>query len=68
MGNVAAAVALPALFAWWLRSQVPVDDLAPGEGPKIEMAIRAFAAAWVIFLVALNVTLALFLWLKSSDL
>jgi hypothetical protein len=61
------AVALPAFFAWWLHAQTPVEDLAPGEAAKIRAATQAFAAAWVVFLILFNVTVALFLWFRRSS-
>jgi hypothetical protein len=55
------------LFAWWLRRQVPVADLAPGEPEKIDAAVRAFAAAWIVFVLLFNVAVGVFLWLRRAS-
>jgi len=65
-GNVAAAVMVPMAFGWWLRYQERLSDVPlPGEFNPTTIAL-AVGAAWVIFLVLLNVTVGLFLWLKGG--
>lgn len=66
LGNVAAAITLPALFGWWLRSQAEPGSLMPGEAASMGLAVRAFTAAWIIFILAFNVTVAVFLWFRRS--
>jgi hypothetical protein len=66
LGNLGAAITLPALFGWWLRSQADPGSLMPGEAASMGLAIRAFAAAWIIFILAFNLTVAVFLWFRRS--
>lgn len=63
--NLAAAVLVPAGFAWWLNHQVRSSDAAMPEGFDPETVILVFTAAWAGFLLLLNVTMALFVWLKG---
>lgn len=62
--NLAAALIVPIAFAWWLERQVHSSDAALPEGFDPETVVLVFTAAWAAFLLLLNVTMALFLWLK----
>lgn len=62
--NLALAVLVPVAFAWWLNRQVALSDATFPEGFTVEKFILAFTASWAAFLLLLNVTMALFLWLK----
>lgn len=62
--NLAAAVLLPIAFAWWLQRQVRASDAALPEGFDPETVVLVFTISWAGFLLLLNVTMALFLWLK----
>jgi hypothetical protein len=62
--NLAAAILLPIVFAWWLQRQVRSSDAALPAGFKPETVVLVFTISWAGFLLLLNVTMALFLWLK----
>jgi hypothetical protein len=64
--NLAAAVIVPVGFAWWLNRQVHSSDALLPEHFDPETVVLVFTIAWASFLLLLNVTLALFLWLKRS--
>lgn len=64
VGNIAAAVALPLAFGWWLDRQVRASDAALPEDFAPSTVVVTVAVAWCLFLLLLNVTLAVFLWLK----
>jgi hypothetical protein len=66
VANVLAAAIPPIFFGWWLRAQVAPGSLMPGEAASMSLAIRAFTAAWIIFILAFNVTVVLFLWFRRS--
>jgi hypothetical protein len=63
--NLAAAVIVPVGFGWWLNRQVHASDAPLPEGFNPETVILVFTIAWATFLLLLNVTVALFLWLKK---
>jgi hypothetical protein len=62
--NLVAAVIVPVAFAWWLNRQIHSSDAALPEGFEPETVVLVFTIAWAGFLLLLNVTMALFLWLK----
>ncbi len=62
--NLAAAILLPIAFAWWLQRQVRASDAALPDGFDPETVVLVFTISWAGFLLLLNVTVALFLWLK----
>jgi hypothetical protein len=64
--NIAIAVAVPVGFGWWLEHQVGSSDAPLPQGFDPETVILVFTIAWAAFLLLLNVTMALFLWLKRS--
>jgi hypothetical protein len=63
--NLAAALVVPIGFAWWLERQVSGSDAPLPEGFEPETVILVFTAAWAAFLLLLNVTMALFVWLQK---
>lgn len=63
--NLVAAIVVPVGFAWWLDRQVNASDAALPEGFDPETVVLVFTIAWAGFLLLLNVTMALFLWLKK---
>ncbi|MGE5815725.1 MAG: hypothetical protein ACM36C_14650 [Acidobacteriota bacterium] len=63
--NLGAAIVVPVGFAWWLDRQVRASDALLPEGFNPETVILVFTIAWAGFLLLLNVTMALFLWLKK---
>lgn len=63
--NLAAAILLPLVFGWWLERQVGASDAALPEGFDAGTVLLAFTIAWAAFLLLLNITMALFLWLKK---
>jgi hypothetical protein len=62
--NLAAAIAVPIGFAWWLDQQVHASDASLPEGFDPGTVVLVFTISWATFLLLLNVTMALFLWLK----
>lgn len=62
--NLAAAIVLPVAFGWWLDRQVAASDAALPEGFDPGTVLVVFTLAWAAFLLLLNVTMALFLWLR----
>jgi hypothetical protein len=62
--NLAAAILLPLAFGWWLKRLVASSDAALPEGFDPSTVLLVFTIAWAAFLLLLNVTMALFLWLK----
>ncbi len=62
--NLAAAILLPLAFGWWLDRQVGASDASLPEGFDPRTVLLFFTLAWAAFLLLLNVTMALFLWLK----
>jgi len=63
--NLAAAFIVPIAFAWWLNQQVHGSDATLPEGFDPGTVVLVFTAAWALFLLLLNVTMAVFLWLKG---
>jgi F0F1-type ATP synthase assembly protein I len=63
--NLAAAIVVPVAFGWWLDHQVRASDAAMPEGFDPGTVILVFTAAWAGFLLLLNVTMALFIWLRG---
>ncbi|HSL20370.1 MAG TPA: hypothetical protein VK886_02460 [Vicinamibacterales bacterium] len=64
--NIAAAVLLPMAFAWWLHGQVSGSEETLPEGFSTRTLVAAVTAAWLFFLLMLNVSMAVFLWLKKN--
>jgi len=62
--NLAAAVLLPLAFGWWLDRQVRGSEAPLPQGFDPETLILVVTVAWGGFLLLLNVTMAVFLWLK----
>jgi hypothetical protein len=62
--NLAAAIVVPIGFAWWLDRQVRGSNASLPDGFNPETVVLVFTASWATFLLLLNVTMALFLWLK----
>jgi hypothetical protein len=67
VGNAVAAVALPAGFAVWLRHQTAGAEAFEPAAYSVATVVAAFTAAWWIFLLGLNVTVALLLWFRRED-
>ena len=67
VGNAVAAVALPAGFALWLRYQTLGEEAFEPAAYHVGTVVAAFTAAWWIFLLGLNVTVALLLWFRRDS-
>ncbi len=65
--NLVAAIVMPLAFGWWLDRQVNATDAALPEGFDPRTVLLVFTLAWAAFLLLLNVTMALFLWLKRPE-
>ncbi len=62
--NLVAAVTMPLVIALWSTYLVSGDESSPPEGFSASTFVVAFTGAWLVFLVLLNVTGLLFVWLS----
>lgn len=65
-GNAIAAVALPAVFIWWLEWQMRGGEAFEPDAHNPTTVVVAFTVAWWIFLLGLNGTVALLLWFRQQ--
>jgi hypothetical protein len=63
--NVAAAVIMPLVMFWWITRLVSIGDASLPEGFAPSTLVLAFTFGWLLFLLLLNVSLVLFLWLRG---
>lgn len=66
-GNAIAAVAMPALFVLWLERQTRGSEAFEPAPYSLTTIGVAFTAAWWLFLVGLNLTVALLLWFRQQQ-
>ena len=62
--NIVALLAMPLVMAFWSERLVAGDDASLPQGFSTSTFVIAFTAAWVAFLVLLNVSVLLFVWLS----
>ena len=65
--NVVAAVAMPLALGRWIRYLVSGSDASLPEGFSSSTFVFVFTAAWLAFLLLLNVSVLLFVWLSRPE-
>jgi hypothetical protein len=67
LGNVIAAIVMPIVIGYWIERQMVGSDASLPQGFSPSTLVFAFTAAWLVFLLLLNVAMALFVWLSKKS-